>query len=309
MKMPTNIKPMLATLSNSPFDHPEWLFEIKHDGFRIIAYISKDEVRLKTKNNVDYTDRFKPVADEFRKWKIEAVVDGEIVVLNKKGISDFNALLNWKNGKEGELCYYVFDLLFKGRNYLKDPLIKRKAALKRIIPKSHTFIRYCNHIEKFGNATYKWAKKHCLEGIVAKKRSSIYRPGIRTKNWLKIKIYKDRLFVIGGYTRQEGPSQLSSLLLGVYNKNNFEFAGEVMAGINSMVVKEILSKIKVTKKCPFVKLPVLSGRWGRKAPAEIIWCRPALVCSIKYLEWTKNELRHASFKGLRANKKAIEVAY
>jgi bifunctional non-homologous end joining protein LigD len=301
MKMP-NISPMLATLIVTPFDDPDWLFEIKHDGFRILAYVENGTVKLRTRNNKDYTSKYPAVVEALKKWKVDAVIDGEVVVLNEKGISDFNALQNWRNDASGELVYYAFDLLFfNGKDLTKHPLQKRKAILKDILPASHV-VRYCSDIEAHGVAAFKMAKKEGLEGIIAKKIDSTYTPGIRSKHWLKIKTYKENDFAIVGYTRQEAPGLISSLLLGEYEGGSLRYAGDVGTGFNGREVKEILANIKLVKKCPLVKEPVFGpGRWGRKAPTQVIWCKPDLLCKVKYLERTAaGELRHASFIKLQA---------
>jgi bifunctional non-homologous end joining protein LigD len=299
MSMPVNIKPMLASLGKGPFDNKGWGFEIKYDGYRIISYIRRGVVELKSKNNLDYTKRFRPIADALSKWRAEAVIDGEIVVLNEQGVSDFEALIEWKSDEDGELCYYVFDLLYyNGINYMNKPFKTRKAALKRLLRKSDE-VRYCTHIEQFGNAAFKMAITQGLEGIIAKKADSLYAPGVRSNQWLKIKTYKVGKALIVGYTRQDGPALISSLLLAELREGMLVYLGEVGTGFSEKQIKEILAQITILKKCPLPKVPVLKGRWGRKAPTTVVWCRPQLACKIQYLGITRSgELRHASYKGL-----------
>ena len=293
MTIPANISPMLASDGFKAFDDEDWLFELKYDGFRIIAYIEKSIVKLRTRNNKDYTKKFPPVAEALSKLKGEAIIDGEVVVLNDEGNSDFKALMSWKRGSGVPIYYYVFDLLYyNGKDYMSLPLSKRKAALKAIMPRSKV-IRYCSDITGFGIAAFKMAVDNNLEGIVAKRRDSVYRPGMRSKDWLKIKTYKEEEFAIVGYTR--GPF---ALLLGRYEDNMLVFAGEVGTGFSNKQVKEILSRITVVKKCPLVKEPVFkAGSFGKKPPESVTWCRPELVARVRYLEATKGALRHASFKG------------
>src|SRR4051812_32331156 len=184
MKMPVNIVPMSATPDGIPFDSNEWLFEIKHDGYRIVTYIRKGDVRLKTRKNVDYTEKFQLITNALKKWNdVETIVDGEIVVLNKEGASDFHALQNYRGGEE---YYYVFDLLYlNGKDYTRLPLIERKAMLKKILPKI-PFIRFCDHVIGQGIAMFEGAKELGAEGLIAKKVDSIYQPNKRSKAWLKI---------------------------------------------------------------------------------------------------------------------------
>lgn len=302
MKMPDTIIPMSATPNGIPFNSNEWLFEIKHDGYRIVSYISKGNVRLKTRKNVDYTQKFKLITDALKKWNyVDVIVDGEIVVLNDKGASDFHALQNYRSG---EIYYYVFDLLYlNGKDYTKLPLIKRKAILKKILPKV-PFIRFCDHIIGKGIAMFEGAKELGLEGLIAKKIDSIYQPDKRSQAWQKIKAMRKDNFFIAGLTYSS--AGLSSLILATAKGVNFHYAGDVGTGFDSKEAKEIINNIKVVKKCPLVKEPNYNrpGRWRKNTPAHIIWCQPVLKCSVKYLERTAaGELRHASFQGLLKGKK------
>lgn len=294
--MPGNIPPMLATPDGKPFDSKDWLFEIKYDGYRIVAYINKGQVRLKTRKNVDYTNKFQLIADELKQWNAQTVVDGEIVVLNDEGVSDFNALQNYSNG---EVYYYVFDLLFyRGKSYMDKPLIQRKEKLQKVLPKS-PFVRYCDHIEKEGREMFEWAETKGLEGLIAKRSASIYRPGVKSKDWLKVKVMREGEFLIAGLTYSS--SGLSSLILATEKGGSYHYAGEVGTGFDAKEAKEIIESIKVLKKCLLINEPDYTkpGRWGRKAPVKVIWCRPALKCEVKYREVTAaGELRHASFKRL-----------
>jgi bifunctional non-homologous end joining protein LigD len=302
---------MLATLVDKPFNNKDWIFEIKYDGFRILGYITKGVVRLKSRKNADYTTRFRPIVDTLKRYKADMILDGEIVVINNAGVSDFEALINWKTDADGLLVYYVFDLLyFKGRDFMKLPVVKRKSTLEKLLRPSHE-VRFVTHIPMHGEAAFRMATRNGLEGIIAKKADSLYKPGIRSKEWQKFKTYKERDAIIVGYTSQNGPAVINSLLLAAYEKNLLVYLGEVGTGWNARELMQILASIKVVKRCPLAKIPVLKGgRWGRKAPAFMAWCRPELVCSIKYLEITKaGELRHASFLRLHPDKAPAEVVH
>lgn len=287
-----DIRPMLPTLTDKPFDSGDWLFEIKHDGFRIVAYIEKGNVRLKTRKNVDYTTEFKFITDQLAKWKAKAIIDGEIVVLTEEGISDFNALQNYKPGDA--VYYYVFDLLhYNGKDFTREPLHKRKAQLKKVLPKLPG-IRYNDHIVGKGKAMFELAEQAGAEGLIAKRLNSLYRQGVKTKDWLKIKVMKEGVFRIAGFAYSV--SGLKSLILC---DDALNYAGDVGTGFNAKEVGDILGRIKPVKKCPLTTEPVFRGRWGAKAPAHIAWCRPSIRCLVKYLEKTEaGELRHASFKNL-----------
>lgn len=270
---------MTATPDGKPFDDPGWLFEIKHDGYRIIAYISKGDVRLKTRKNIDYTTKFPLIVDALRKWKAEAVLDGEIVVLNSEGVSDFNALQNYRGG---EVYYYVFDLLYlNGKDYTKLPLLERKAKLKKVLPKSG-FIRFCDHIVSRGASMFEAAKAAGAEGLIAKRADSLYRPGMKSRDWLKIKVMKEEVFTIAGIVLSG--NTIGALILS----DNGKYAGDVGTGWDAQEVKEILSRVKVLKNSP-----VKSVRKG------VVWVKPEIRCTVRYLERTAaGELRHASFREL-----------
>ncbi|WP_205514304.1 non-homologous end-joining DNA ligase [Longitalea arenae] len=290
---------MAASVAAGPFDSKDWLFEIKQDGFRIVGYVQPDFVTLQTRKLVNYTNKFPSITTDLLKWNHSAILDGEVVVLNSDGISDFEALINWKIGSGVPVYYYVFDLLWlDGKDYMSVPLYKRKEALKQLLPRSR-IVRYQSDIRTHGIAAFNMAKENHLEGIIAKRRESIYRPGIRSKDWLKVKAYKEDEFLIAGYTRNQGAGLISTLILGAYKNKRLQFAGEVGTGLSAQVMEEIIRRVLQVPKCPFKKEPKLTTRWRRNKPDIIVWCRPVLSCTVKYLEMTKGgELRHASFKNL-----------
>lgn len=309
MKMPSRIVPMAATPTKEPFNDPRWCFEIKLDGYRIIAYIDNGTVKLQTRNLKDYTSKYTQITSALQKWKRSAIIDGEMVMLNAKGHSDFNALQNWRNDNDGPLYFFVFDLLWlDGKDYMKEPLYRRKSVLKSILPKSAIVI-YQSEIITHGIPAYKMAQGEGLEGVVAKRIDSIYRPGVRSKDWLKLKVNQEDDFVICGYTRNEGVSMpFSTLIIGTFQDGKLKYIGEVGTGFSDQARKTIIAQIKKVKKCPFPKAPQLINRWRKKKPDKILWCKPDLVCAVQYFEITKEGvLRHPSFKGLRTDKSASEL--
>lgn len=310
MKMPTNIMPMKATLAKEPFNDVHWTFEIKLDGYRMLAYIEPGNVKLKSMNNKDFAGKFTQITSVLQKWKRSAVLDGEVVMINEKGHSDFNALQNWRSDADGPIYYFVFDLLWlDGKDYMMEPLYRRKSALKSMLPRSPVVL-YQSEMNTYGIAAYRMAQGEGLEGVMAKRIDSIYRPGVRTKDWLKLKVTTEEDFIIVGYTRNTGSTLFGTLILGAYHDGVLQFAGEVGTGFPEKLQQEILGKLKPVKKSPFVKEPKLTSRWRKKKPDVIVWCRPDLVCSVQYREITKaGELRHPSFKGLRTDKKAAEVMH
>jgi bifunctional non-homologous end joining protein LigD len=313
-KFPSDLTPMLATLVDEPFDDDGWEFEIKWDGYRALAFLNKKKTELKSRNQKSFNEKFYPVFNAVKEWGIHAVVDGEIVVVNEKGISDFSSLQNWRSEADGELHYYVFDILWlDGRNLMDLPLNERKQILKSLIPKEG-IIRAGFTMEDEGEKFFDAASKMGLEGIIAKRSDSPYFPGERTKDWLKIKVQKRQEVVIGGYTLNEGSTkEFSSLLLGVYQKGKLVYAGKVGTGFNDKTQKEMMKQFKplIVKKSPFATVPDYNkpSRFRPDPPhANATWLKPELVCEIHYGEITTDGIfRHPAFVAMRTDKKAKDV--
>jgi len=313
--MPKNIKPMLATLVDEPFDDPDWVYEVKWDGYRSIAYINNGEVELQSRNNKPFNEKYYPLYQALTTWKINAVLDGEIVVLNDKGQSTFGNLQNWRSEADGELAYYVFDLLwYDGKNLMDLPFKERRSVLKQVLPTDNDMIRLSQVFDASGTEFFAAAQRIGLEGIIAKKADSTYSPDLRSKEWLKIKAHKRQEVVIGGFTKNEGTAkQFSSLLLGVYEDGVLQYAGKVGTGFNDKMQKEIMAQFKplITDKSPFegaidVNKP---SRFRPNPPkAKATWLKPELVCEITFAEITSDGVfRHPSFQGMREDKKAKDV--
>lgn len=313
-RMPEDIKPMLATLVDKPFDDDGWTFEVKWDGFRSLAYLNKGEVELRSRNNKPFNEKFYPVFNALSTWKLNAVVDGEIIVANEKGLPDFAALQTWRSEADGELMYYLFDLLWlEGYDLMNVPLAERRKLLKEIIP-ADGIIRNSESFDISGTEFFKLAGDMGLEGIVAKKADSVYTPDIRSKEWLKIKMEKSQEAVIAGYTRNENTSRkFSALLMGVYENDELVFIGPVGTGFTTKMQTEILKKLKPleTAKCPFNEEPDYNkpSRFRPNPPqAEVVWVKPKLVAEISYRTMAPDgSVRHPSFKGLREDKKAKDI--
>ncbi|MFT3704290.1 MAG: DNA ligase D [Agriterribacter sp.] len=310
----STLKPMLATLVDKPFEDEGWLYEIKWDGYRAIAFMNKGKVLLKSRNDKDFEEKFYPVFDALKKWKINAVFDGEIVVLDDSGISNFGSLQNWRSEADGNLCYYLFDILWLDGKDLRDlPLRQRKMVLETLIPEEG-LIRLSNAFEESGVEFFEAAKKMGLEGIIAKKADSVYTDGDRSKEWLKIKANKRQEMVIGGYTRNEDTSKrFSALLVGVYDNGKLQYTGKVGTGFNDSMQKELMDKFaKITAKAsPFETNPDINkpSRFRPDPPhATATWLKPQLVCEVSFTEMTTDGvMRHPSFEGLRLDKSAKEV--
>jgi bifunctional non-homologous end joining protein LigD len=303
-KMPTNLRPMLATLVDEPFTDAAWQFELKLDGYRTLAYLKNGQVDLRSRKNNSFNKQFDVVQEALTEWKIDAVVDGEVVVLNEEGKPDFNKIQLWDTQREGHLVYYVFDLLWiDGLNIMNEPLHLRREILRQLMPESGT-IRYSDHIDDIGSEFYDIARKNNLEGIVAKRKDSVYTPDFRAKTWLKIKIEERHEAVICGYTRKRDTDRLfSSLILGVYEAGKLKFIGQTGTGFTEAMQEELMQKMKphITKTLPFDEKPSIPG-------SDVVWLKPFLVCEVKYTELTNEGLmRHASFQGLREDKAAFEL--
>lgn len=314
-KFPENIEPMLATLVDEPFHEPGWIYEIKWDGYRALTYINNTTVDIRSRNNKSFNEKFYPIYDRLKKWKVNAVLDGEIIVMNDKGAADFSDLQGWRSEADGHLVYYIFDILWlDGEDLTKKTLSERRKILQSIIPGGDATLRLSESFDAEGKELFQLAEKFGLEGIIAKKEDSLYHPGIRSKEWLKIKTEKRQEAVIAGYTKNEGTSKkFSALLLGLYEKGEFVFIGPVGTGFSTKLQDELLKKMKPleTSKCPFKTVPDYNkpSRFRPNPPkAAVTWLKPQLVCEISYRELTKDgAIRHPSFKGLREDKNAKDI--
>ena len=294
---------MLATLVDEPFNGDDWLYEIKWDGYRAIGSIIDGKTDLYSRNNISFKERYTPIVKALKDFANDAVIDGEIVALDEDGNSKFQYLQNWQNSEQGELVYYVFDLLWiDGYDVMQLPLMERKRILRQIIPDNEV-IRYSDHIEKTGKEFFEVAKKQGLEGIIAKNKNSVYEINTRSRNWLKIKTTARQEAVIGGFTEPRASRQyFGALLLGIYEDDKLIYAGHTGTGFNEKTLKETWNKLQslITNECPFEKKP--------KTNMPATWVKPKLVCEIKFQEWTQDDImRVPVFMGLRTDKKPIEV--
>ncbi|UOE46723.1 DNA ligase D [Mucilaginibacter sp. SMC90] len=314
-KAPTNIKPMKATMVDEPFDDPDWLYEVKWDGYRAIAVIDKKGAELISRNNLPF-DKYYPINKLLKDWQINAVIDGEILVLNDKGISDFGALQNWRSEADGNLVYYVFDILwYEGKNLMDLPLKQRQAILTSILPTNDDRIRQSKVFDTGGIEFFNAAERIGLEGIIAKKASSVYTSDLRSKEWLKIKVHRRQEVIIAGFTKNAGTSKsFSALILALYDdKGKLQYAGKVGTGFSDKLQKEMMEQFKplITDKSPFEVEPDVdkpSRFRPQRLGAKPTWLKPELVCEVAFAEVTGDGVfRQASFKGMRTDKKAKDV--
>ena len=313
--MPTTIHPMLAESIEDPFDSEDWLFEIKWDGYRAIAFIENGKARLVSRNQNELTARYPELKDmpAFVKAKT-AILDGEVVALDADGRASFSLMQQRTGFRPGGrkavanadvvVLYYAFDLLYlDGYDWRRVPLEERKKKLLSIL-ESGDSLRYSDHYEAQGKALFDIARDRKLEGILAKRRASCYEEK-RSRDWLKIKIRHEMECVVGGYTEPEGTrAHFGSLVLGLYDKQgHLIHVGQVGSGFDQKLLADLFKRLKKieTKTNPF---------FGEvEALRKVMWVKPELVAEVEYAEWTEGtntgsgpKLRAPVFLGLRDDK-------
>jgi len=302
--IPKNIHPMLAHLAKKAFNRPGWIFEIKWDGYRIISYIYHNQVQLLSRRQQDYTSLFAPISEELASLKFDAVLDGEVVVVDSAGKAKFQLLQQYQQTGAGLILYYVFDILWlNGEDLTQLPLIERRRLLKEFLPDSNS-IRISEFVEESGQELFKLATKQDLEGIIAKNKDSLYSPGQRSHNWLKIKAIKQEEAIICGYTAPRGSrSHIGALILGMYIKQQLTYVGHVGTGLSEINLSDLKKRLDQLKQinCPFAQKPHTN--------MPVTWVKPQTVAEIKFREWTEeSHLRQPVFLGLREDKKAVEIS-
>jgi len=311
---PKQVKPMLATLVETPPAEKDWIYEIKWDGYRALAFCKGNKVDLVSRNQKSFNDKFYPLVPALERLNLQAVLDGEIVVVKESGAASFQDLQNWRSEADGELRYTVFDLLWlNGYDLMPLPLSERKEILKQLLQTDENILVnefFTGSASKILGA----AEKLGLEGIIAKKSDSAYTPGERGYNWVKIKLQKRQEVVIGGYTINDGtPKPFSALLVGVYENKVLHYIGKVGTGFNIKQQKEMLAQFKKLeiKNPPFSTTPDVNepSRFRPNPPHAVVrWLSPKLVCEVSYIELSSDGImRHPSFKGMRIDKDAKDV--
>jgi bifunctional non-homologous end joining protein LigD len=295
------ISPMLATLVPEPFQRPGWVFEEKYDGIRAVAYRHGNEITLISRNMLDLTEGFPELISALANLPgTDFIFDGEIVALDREGVSRFQLLQQRGFSKSIRPMYAIFDCLkLDGVDLMKRPLTARRQALLSVLPRRRGILFPSRRLPPDGLKAYGSALKLGWEGIIAKDDTSPYQPGRRTPSWLKVKVRKESEFVIGGYTEPKGGREyFGALLVGLYDGPRLRFTGKVGTGFAQKTLSDLwekLSRLRVTE-CPFA--PPLRMK-------EAHWVKPELLAQIAFAEWTADgKLRQPAFLGLRQDKNA-----
>jgi bifunctional non-homologous end joining protein LigD len=300
--LPKRLQPMLATLTDGPFDDAGWVFEDKYDGFRMIAKIEDGKVTLYSRNGKVISKNYIEIAKALEGVEADAVIDGELVALDKKGVSHFQLLQNARR-HEAKLLYCAFDLVFcDGEDLRKLTLLERKARLKEILP-HHKLIAFSSHRKAEGTKFFAEAERKGLEGIMAKRSGSQYVSGARTDDWLKIKTSKRQEVVIAGFTapRRTRPF-FGALTLALREGKGWRYIGHVGTGFKRETLEELYSKL--------IRLKTGKSPFAAKVKDEAVttWVKPSLVAEVRFTEWTSSgEMRHPVYLGLRSDKRAQDV--
>jgi bifunctional non-homologous end joining protein LigD len=307
-KLPDFVPPSLATPSSNAPRGAEWLHEVKFDGYRIEAWLDHGKVRLLTRNRQDWTHRFKPIAETVAALPAEAaLLDGELVVENDKGISSFSLLqTDLKDDRSDRFVYYVFDLLhLNGRDLSAETLVARKAVLRRLLKRTskNDRIRYTDHFTEDGPLIFKHACSMELEGIVSKRRDAPYRSG-RSENFVKTKCHNAQEFVVTGYSPSTAePNAVGALAVAAHENGKLRYAGRIGTGYTRKTARDLwqrLARLRIER--PPIALPKDERR------KDVIWVKPQVVVEAEFRGVTHdNLLRQASYKGLREDKLAREV--
>jgi bifunctional non-homologous end joining protein LigD len=309
---PTAMKPQLATLVDEPPAGEAWLHELKLDGYRILAVIEAGRVTLLSRNGRDWTGKFAAVAEALQALPVlQAILDGEIVVLRPDGTSDFQALqdLLQGGGPGRALCYYLFDLLHcNGYDLTMAPLLERKHLLQSLLARMappRENIRFSDHIADSGSEVYRQACLLAAEGIVSKLAAGAYEQK-RSRNWRKTKCLHRQEFIVGGWTEPGGSRPgFGALLLGYYDAGELVYAGRVGTGFTESTLRQLTGQLREIEQAgpPFRHPPA-----GADVRGVVHWVRPELVAEVEFREWTReNILRQASFKGLRQDKSPRDI--
>jgi bifunctional non-homologous end joining protein LigD len=310
------IEPMLATLGKSlPNPYDDWIFEIKWDGYRLVARVDDNNSGIYSRKGLSFDDRFPMVLKAVQGLPFRAILDGELVALDDQGKPDFQVLQNYKERPKGTLRYYVFDVLWlEGRDTTSLPLFQRKAILESLLQGQEGLVKLSNPWQVDPNKLFEALKTMGMEGLMAKRKDSVYQQGRRSQSWIKVKVKLQQEAVVIGYLKKENsPSLFSSLLLAFSENGQWKYAGRVGTGFTETMKRDLHRKMKplFRKTSPLKdEEKVRKGHRWQKIPQqeEIQWLRPVLVAQINYTEITEEGVfRHPVFSSLRDDKSPEDV--
>ena len=311
------IEPMLA-VSVDQLPTGNWIYELKFDGYRALAFKTGQEVRLLSRNRTNFSDDYPQLINGLKSLPAKsATLDGEIVALDQHGRPSFQLLQGYGKSKRSPIVYYAFDLVFlDGTDLRSRPLIERRKLLEKLLKKAPDNIRFSQELQGKREELLQVVRQFQLEGLIAKRPDSRYESGRRSGAWVKVKLTQQEEFVIGGYTPPEGSRKyFGALFVGYYGPDGLLFAGRVGTGFSEKALAELYGGLQKIKRetCPFVNLPEKrSGRWGQGITPAVMkrctWVEPVLVAQVKFTEWTSDDqLRQPVFLGLRTDKPAKDV--
>lgn len=308
------IEPMQCKPVTRLPEGPEWLYELKLDGYRCEIVKNGIDVKLLSRNGKPLTAQFPEIVHACASLPATtALLDGEVVMLDEQGRPSFQLLQRRATGGQSAI-YYAFDLLNRdGASFTGSPLEKRRAALRELLADTTDPIRFSGELEGSAEVVTAAVAHLGLEGVIAKRRQAIYEPGERTGSWCKYRTNNSQAFVIGGYI--PGTTFFESLLVGYYDGEKLIYCARVKNGFVSRIRTKLGPELKrrKTSVCPFANLPESKGgRWGESITTEkmkqCVWVTPELVCQVEFLEWTAaRHLRHSSFAGMRTDTAPSEV--
>jgi len=306
--MPATLTPMLATLVDDVPGGDDWVHEIKYDGYRMLCRVERGKARIFSRNGKDWTSELRPIAEAAQRLNVkQAWLDGEVAAVDAEGHTSFQVLQNaLSDPNRKPLTCFVFDLLYlDGHDLRQTALIERKRLLQQVLEAADPALRYSADIQGSGAEFLKEACRLGLEGAISKRADSLYRTGIRTRDWVKVKCGKRQEMVVGGFTDpQRSRRGFGALLLGVYESGELRYSGKVGTGFDDKTLTKLRSMLdKLEQSSP----PFANPPRGFEAKGAH-WVKPQLVAEIAFTEWSNDgALRHPSFQGLREDKKAADV--
>src|SRR6266446_5530175 len=307
------VEPMECLSVAKPPEGLEWLWEIKLDGYRALAVKSGTGVTLFSRRRKSLNRQFPYIVEALADLPAGTVVDGEVVAIDESGRPDFNLLQHFR-AEASRIRYYIFDVLcWEDRDLTHVPMVERRALLKSVVVIPDKRIRISDYFEAAPKELLSAVREQRLEGIIGKRKDSLYEPGKRSGAWIKYRVNRGQEFVIGGYF--PGPHGFDSLIVGYYDGDELMYVARTRNGFVPASRRQVFSKLKhlVTPACPFVNLPeTRRSRFGEELNAEkmkkAVWLKPEAVAQIEFLEWTEGDrLRHSKFVGLREDKNPRSV--